>query len=253
LGEANEGSHQDKTEKKGSQMEMWYKFTKCILKIYLAICIRKIHIIGNKNLKPGPKIIVANHPNLTDGFTLPFVFKEKLHFLIQSQTFSVPIFGPLLTKAGQIPVVRGRGREALNTALEKLSAGKVIVLFPEGKLNHGEKIRRGRSGAAVLALKSGAPVVPVGFYVPGKNTAMWRGRIHNRKSQARWQLRGDCTICIGKPWRVPPTTDSEINPKELRAITEKIMLQIVNLTEMAREDTNKARESHIHLKTETVI
>ena len=233
-------------------MEMWYKFTKCILRIYLAVCIRKIHVIGNKNLTPGPKIIVANHPNLTDGFTMPFVFNEKLHFLIQSQTFSVPIFGPLLTKAGQIPVVMGRGREALNSALEKLSAGKVIVLFPEGKLNHGEKIRRGRSGAAVLALKSGAPVVPVGFYVPRKNTAMWKGYIHNRKSQARWQLRGDCTIYIGKPWRVSPTTDSEINPKELRAITEKIMLQIADLTELARKEADDSRENPFNLKADAL-
>ena len=234
-------------------MEMWYKFTKHILKIYLAVCIKKIHVIGDKNIEPGPKIIVANHPNLTDGFTLPFVFEEKLHFLIQSQTFSVPFFGPLLTKAGQIPVERGRGREALNTALEKLSTGKVIVIFPEGKLNHGGKLHRGRSGAAVLALKSGAPLVPVGFYVPSKNTATWRGRIHNRKSQARWQLRGDCTIFIGKPWQVRPKTDSEINPKELRAITDEIMLQIANLTQLAKKEANTVQENHIYLKTETMI
>ena len=119
-------------------MDFWYNLTKQILKVYLAVCIKEIHIIREDNIAPGPKIIVANHANLTDGFILPFIIPEKLHFLIQSEAFDLPVLGRLLSKAGQIPVVRGRGREALNTALDRLSAGKVIVIFPEGKLNHGK-------------------------------------------------------------------------------------------------------------------
>jgi len=151
-------------------MDFWYILSKCVLILYLAVCIEKIQVIGEENLIPGPKIIVANHPNLTDGFILPFVIQEKLHFLIQAETFNLPILRCLLTKADQIPVVSGCGWDALNNALDKLSAGKVIVLFPEGKLNHGARLHRGRSGAAVLAIKSGAPINPVGFYVLPKNT-----------------------------------------------------------------------------------
>ena len=187
-------------------MDPWYRLSKQILRFYLAACIKKIHVIGQENLHPGPKIIVANHPNLTDGFVLPFVIQEKLHFLIQSETFNIPFLRLLLTKADQIPVVRERGREALKTALDKLSTGKVIVIFPEGKLSHGKKLHRGRSGAAVLALMSGAPIIPVGFYIPPENIQMLTGRIHNRISKAFFQIRGECYVRIGKPWNVPMIT-----------------------------------------------
>ena len=220
-------------------MDFWYKISKQIIKIYLAICIRKIHVIGEERLKPGPKIIVANHPNLSDGFVLPFVIQEKLHFLIQAETYNLPILRHLLSKADQIPVVRGCGQEALNTALDKLSAGKVIVLFPEGKLNHGKGLHRGRPGAAVLAVKSGAPIVPVGFYVPPENTRTFSRRVHNRETRGVWQVRGECYVNIGKPWRVPPSNNPEINPKELRSLTSKIMSQIECLIRQAREEAKR--------------
>jgi len=233
-------------------MDFWYNLTKQILKGYLAVCIQKIHVKGEENLQPGPKIIAANHPNLSDGFVLPFIIKEKLHFLIQSSTFNMPIIRVLLVHSDQIPVVPGYGHEALNNAIDKLSEGKVIVIFPEGKLNHGEKLRRGRSGVAILALKSGAPIVPVGFYVPQENTGMWRGRIRNRITKARWQLRGECYVQIGKPWQVSPLNLSTKNPTVLRATTKNIMLRISEQITQARTEALRLRENSIPIRVETL-
>ena len=81
----------------------WYKFVRGVLGIYVHTIIRKIQVQGEELIPSGPKIIVANHANLTDGFVLPQIFPEKLHFLIQADIFDIPIMGKLLTLADQIP------------------------------------------------------------------------------------------------------------------------------------------------------
>lgn len=220
-------------------MDFWYTINKHILRFYLAFCIRDIHVTGEENLKPGAKIIVANHPNMTDGFVLPFVIREKLHFLIQDDTFRLPVINLLLTKADQIPVCKGNGQAAIQNALDKLAAGKSIVIFPEGRLNHGRKLHRGRSGAALLAAKSGAPIQPIGFYVPPQNTRTFFGHQHGRNTTGVWQVCGTCYLRIGKPWQVHPAP--QIRPWELRLLTKEIMSQIAKLVELTREEVERSQ------------
>ncbi len=215
-------------------MDFWYRFGKRIVGTYIAAFIKRIHVIGEENLRSGPKIIMPNHRNLTDAFTLPFVIKEKLHFLIQSDAFDIPILRFLLAKAGQIPLVKGHGHQALTTALDILSAGKSIVVFPEGRLNHGKTLHRGRLGAALLAKSSGAPILPVGFYVPLENVRMLTARIHDRIAEACFQIRGACYLSIGKPWSVPQSEEGELSSHGLRDLTNKIMSQIADLVGHAR-------------------
>jgi 1-acyl-sn-glycerol-3-phosphate acyltransferase len=216
------------------EMDFWYRISKQIVGTYLAAFIKRIHVIGEENLRPGPKIIMPNHRNLSDCFTLPFVIKEKLHFIIQSDAFDIPILRFLLTKAGQIPLAKERGRQALTRALSILSAGKSIVVFPEGKLNHGETLHRGRLGAALLAKQSGAPILPVGFFVPPENVRMLTARIQDRISRACFQIRGACYLNIGKPWSVAQSKAGEFNPYGLRDLTNKIMGQIEDLVGQAK-------------------
>jgi len=117
----------------------WYQVSKIIIRLYKLFCVKSSQLEGKDNLLPGqPKIIVAHHPNATDAFVIPFIFPDKLHFLILDENFSIPVFGRLLELADQIPVVLGRGKEALITAKKKLFEGNSVVIFPEGYLNHGK-------------------------------------------------------------------------------------------------------------------
>jgi 1-acyl-sn-glycerol-3-phosphate acyltransferase len=230
-------------------MDFWYTISKQILRLYLAICIRDIRVTGEENLQPGAKIIVANHPNLTDGFVLPFVIREKLHFLIQDETFRLPVLHLLLSKADQIPVCKRNGQAAIQNALDKLSAKKSVVIFPEGRLNHGRKLHRGRSGAALLAIKSGAPIQPIGFYVPPDNTRTFFSHSHGRDTMGVWQICGTCYVRIGKPWHV--NLSPQINLREIRPLTEKIMAQISRLVELAKEEVEKSYNKPTRFETGT--
>lgn len=214
-------------------MEFWYNFAKGIVRTYLTFLVEGFDVQGKENLEPGPKIIVANHPNATDAFFLPFIFPEKLHFLIQEETFGIILIGRLLKLADQIPVVAGRGREALGEACEKLSQGHSVAIFPEGHLSHGKALRRAGSGAAILALQSGEPVVPVGFYVPPEFTRTMRLQMNSRGSEGRWQLGGRCSIQIGEPWKLDSDFHRDRSYGILRKITEEIMIRIQNLVKLA--------------------
>jgi len=216
-------------------MDFWYRVSKLVVGTYLTAFVKRIHVLGKENLLPGPKIIMANHPNLTDGFVLPFIFPDKLHFIIQADAFDIPIIRFLLRKADQIPLVRGRGQEALRAALDRLSAGNGVVVFPEGRLNHGKQLLRGRLGAALLAQASGAPILPVGFFVRPEDTRMIVRRIKDRISKACYQIRGVCYVNIGKPWNVPQLTSDKLHPTKLRDLTAKIMHQIGDLASQAKK------------------
>jgi 1-acyl-sn-glycerol-3-phosphate acyltransferase len=219
-------------------MDVWYSAAKAIVGTYISLFIQKIHVDGRENIPSGPKIVVANHALATDGFLLPFIFPEKLYYLIQEDTFSLPILGKLLALADQIPVVKGRGQEALARAAEKLAQGGTVALFPEGKLNDGKQLLRAYTGAARLTLESGAPVVPVGFYTPPQFARSIHTHMHGRQTYGSWQFGGPSFISIGNTWQPPQNNLTEASPYQyariVRGMTDDIMGRVNSLVERAR-------------------
>jgi 1-acyl-sn-glycerol-3-phosphate acyltransferase len=219
-------------------MDVWYSTAKTIVGAYINLFIQKVHIAGRENITNGPKIIVANHALASDGFLLPFIFPEKIHFLIQEDVFSLPIIGKILALADQIPVVSGRGMEALETAKEMLAQGATIALFPEGKLNAGKKTLRAFGGAARLALDSGAPLLPIGFYTPPQYVKSIDPHVHGRDTTGAWQFGGPSYIAIGDTWR--PMLDTLVKEGDrqytrlVRNVTNDIMSRINTLIDFAR-------------------
>jgi 1-acyl-sn-glycerol-3-phosphate acyltransferase len=219
-------------------MNVWYSTAKTIVRSYTALFMRSVQVFGQENLPPGAKIIVANHANMTDSFVLPFIIREKLHFLIQADAFNLPFLGGLLKRAEQIPVSGRRGNEALNAALEWLARGDAVVIYPEGLLNHGESFRRAGTGAARLAMESGAPIIPFGIYVPDSYARLMKWYLQGRDRFARWQFGGQCFIQIGEPWH-PLIEEMDKNYRSLRIMTHQMMAQILDLVEQAKEEAGK--------------
>ncbi len=149
-------------------MDTYYSTAKLILRIYQGMLSQHSHVSGELPRCPGAKIIAANHPNVTDGFFLPFILQEKLHFFIQGDIFSIPFIGWLLARCEQIPVWPARKKAALEQACELLAGGKTVVIFPEGKLNPDNQPLKAGTGAVRLSLMTGAAIIPVGFYVPAQ-------------------------------------------------------------------------------------
>ena len=147
----------------------------------------------------------------------------------------MPVLGKLLALADQIPVVIGQGRDALRIARDRLAMGHSVVIFPEGHLNHAEGLRRAGSGAALLALQSGAPILPMGIYVPSDFVKRIQGHMHNRTTLGAWQMRGELFVKIGEPWLPPAVGAADRSYRYLREMTNHMMEQVSALIQQAQK------------------
>lgn len=101
----------------------------------------------------GPLLVVPNHDSQWDPILIGLAIKprRRLRFLARASLWKIPGLGPILYGLGQIPIKRGAGDVgALEKAVEALSAGESICVFPEGGLSWGERLRA-RSGVGRLA------------------------------------------------------------------------------------------------------
>lgn len=200
---------------------------KAFLWLYRMLCIGRVHIIGRENIPDRPVIVVSNHAFVSDAFVVALTFK-RVQSLAQAEALTIPFFGWLLARGGQIPVVRGQRAEIMGRAADAVRRGWHILVYPEGQLSHGDLgggLHEGRTGAAQLSATTGAPLVPVGFYVPTRYGRVFRSEHYNRQTVGVWQIGGPCYMSIGEPWW--PFPQGEVPAaEELRAATDEAMSRI---------------------------
>jgi len=120
----------------------------------------------------GPGIVVANHRSYFDPAALALLAARagrSLRFLGKKEVFDAPLLGLAMRGLGHIRVDRGSGSEApLRAASAALAGGELLCILPQGTIPRGaaffEPKLVGRPGAARLAIRTGAPVVPVGIW-----------------------------------------------------------------------------------------
>ena len=123
----------------------------------------------------GPVLLVSNHSSVLDPPFVGGVSPRQLYFLAKAELFEIPGFGRLIRALNARPVRReGADAAALRVALRVLEAGGALLVFPEGTRGEEGTLREPKPGAALLAVLSGAPVVPV--FVRGSGHAWPRGR-----------------------------------------------------------------------------
>lgn len=120
-------------------------------------------------LPGGPAIVVVNHISNVDPVLVGvFVARNGSwpRFLAKDSLFRIPVLGRILTATSQIPVHRGTAEaaDALQHAVTALADGGCVVVYPEGTITSDPQLwpMAARTGAARLAIRTGAPVIPVG-------------------------------------------------------------------------------------------
>ena len=132
----------------------------------------------------GPAMIVANHSSVLDPPVVSAASLRPLHFMAKAELFRIPLFGRLIYAVNARPVRReGGDARALREALRILESGHALLVFPEGTRGPEGVLRDGRAGAGMLALLSGALVVPA--YIEGTGQALPRGRLLPRPGKVR--------------------------------------------------------------------
>jgi len=108
-------------------------------------------------------VLVSNHVHIIDPPLLAASSPtRRLRTMAKQELFSLPLIGWIFTAYGAYSVKRnGRDLKALRESLRLISTGEAILLFVEGTRSGGGPLQTGHGGAALIALKSGKPVIPV--------------------------------------------------------------------------------------------
>ena len=167
--------------------------------------------------REGPFIVVANHCSNLDppliGWATGHQVGRVVHFMAKIEMRTWPVIGWLATQSGVYFVRRGESdRAAQRFSLETLSAGRPIAIFPEGTRSRDGRMRDFKPGAAFLALRSGAPVLPVA--IAGSHR-MFPGR-------ARFPHAARVVIRIGEPFALPSQPDGRLDRQTLAAATARL-------------------------------
>ena len=110
----------------------------------------------------GPLVVVANHGSHLDPPLLGHALGRPVAFMAKEELFRVPLLGPLIRALAAYPVKRGSSdREAIRTATARLSEGWATGVFLDGTRQADGRINQPMPGAALLAARSGSPLLPV--------------------------------------------------------------------------------------------
>jgi 1-acyl-sn-glycerol-3-phosphate acyltransferase len=146
----------------------------------------RLEAVGRELVPPtGPVLLVSNHVSVLDPPLVGGSAPRPVCFMAKEELFRIPLFGRLIRALNARPVRRdGSDMRALKTSLALLREGRALLVFPEGTRGvEGEPPREGKAGVGMLAVLSGAPVVPV--YVSGSGAALPRGRAWPRPHKVR--------------------------------------------------------------------
>jgi 1-acyl-sn-glycerol-3-phosphate acyltransferase len=152
-----------------------YRFLRGLFRVIVGLWFRP-KVTGREHVPPeGPVILAPVHRSFADFGFAAFVTERKLFFMTKDSLWKKPLLGRLLLTLGAFPVHReSADREALRHAEEVLRRGQVLVLFPEGTRQEGAQVNDLLEGAAFLAARTGASIVPVG--IGNSDVAMPKGK-----------------------------------------------------------------------------
>jgi len=160
---------------------IWSYTNNLLLKIFCGIDFK---VEGRENLNVKTAIILSKHQSTWETLAL-HSFTPYVHWVFKRELMYIPVFGWALALTDPIGINRGAGRAAINQLItegkKKLDAGKWMVLFPEGTRTAPGKTKKYKIGGALLAEKSGYPVIPIahnaGEFWPRHSFIKWPGTI----------------------------------------------------------------------------
>lgn len=192
-------------------MDGWFHLLYAVIWPFFNL-FRPVRAIGRENIPDGPAVICPNHTTIGDPFYVVFAFGRRypMRAMAKIQIMRVPFIGWILGKAGVFGVDRGRAdMKAVKTALKFLKDGNKLLMFPEGtRVHEGEDVSA-KTGAAMFAARTGAPLLPV--YIQPKKKLFRRNR-----------------VVVGRPY-YPQFAGRKPTADELDAITRELMTKVHEL------------------------
>ncbi|GAA4676671.1 1-acyl-sn-glycerol-3-phosphate acyltransferase [Phytohabitans rumicis] len=185
----------------------------------------------------GGVIITPNHLSHVDPLICAhFVYDAGRwpRFLGKASVFKVPVVGRIITRVQQIPVERGTvdAAKSVETLVAAVKDGGAVIIYPEGTTTREPDLwpMRGKTGAARLALATGAPVIPVAMWGP-------QSFFDTRTKKVRVKPRTPISVAAGPPVDLSRWAGAEPTKATLDEMTDEIMLRVRDLLAGIRGET----------------
>lgn len=200
-----------------------FGFCVAIAEPLLRLFTKRRWIDGDKIPATGGCVVVGNHLSHLDPLTFAhFVYGHGriVRFLAKVEVLDVPVIGKLIRATGQIPVYRmtSDASQAFRAAVAAVEDGKCVAVYPEGTLTRQPELwpMAGKTGAARIALASGAPVIPIAQW--GPQDILW-------PYAARPKLLPRKTVVLkaGDPVDLDDLREQPLTPQVLHEATDRIM------------------------------
>jgi len=192
-------------------ISQWAKLMLVLLRV---VCGIRYEVRGIENLPKQPCIVLCKHQSTWETLALQKIFPPQV-WVLKRELLWIPFFGWALALTSPIAIKRSDGKGAMMQLLkqgrERLAQGFCVVLFPEGtRIPFGQRGKY-KIGGALLAVSSGAPVVPVAHNA---------GRLWGRNAFGKHP--GLITMSIGAPIETQGAKAEEINARVEQWIENEI-------------------------------
>ncbi len=179
-------------------------------------------IYGAENVpKSGPLVVVSNHASNFDPLLVSNCVRRPVAYMAKEELFKIPVLKQAIELYGAYPVNRGSAdRTAIRAALKSLNEGWAVGIFLQGTRTPDGRITDPKRGAALIAAKAKAPLLPVCLW--GTQGIEQKGSVTPRPVPV--------TVRIGKLIDIPSSTDKE----ELEAVTQQCAAAINGLHDLGR-------------------
>lgn len=218
---------------------MFYWLVKFTLRPLFRLFFRPV-VTGAQHIPPsGGALLASNHLSMCDSLFLPVMTRRRVSFLAKKEYFT----GRGLKGRAKAAFVRGTGlipldRDNADAAAAALAAGARAVrngmllgVYPEGTRSPDGRLYRGKTGLARMAMRTGVPVVPVAMI--GTDRVQPIGRVLPRLARVG--------VRIGAPLQPPaPAADPDVEQRQAREFTERVMASIAALSGQQRVDVDAA-------------
>jgi len=184
----------------------------------------KLHVIGLENVpRHGPGLVCANHCSYLDPMLAAVALPRKTYNVSRKEIYQLPLLGPVIRRLGAVRIDRESlaDKGALQTVLAIMDHGDLCMIYPEGTRSPDGRLQNPHNGAAFLAVKSGAPVVPIAII----------GSYECWPRQKRVARIGRITLRIGEPVTYHLAPERQSRKEDLTAISMDIMSRIRTLQE----------------------
>ena len=189
-------------------------------------CFTRVSVEGLEHVPAtGPLILATNHisnadPPLVSGWLTP-VLGRPVHWMAKAEALDWPLAGWFMRQNGAFGIRRGAAdTEAFRLARAVLVDGRVLGTFPEGTRSPTGALQRAKDGVTLLALRTGAPILPIGVIDTDR---FWpRGRMV-------WRFGGRIALRVGEPFVLERGTAPDGTREALEEVTTRLMLHIAEL------------------------